>query len=130
MANTITRVSNSAGQLVVYASAARTAEPDTQEYEVAGYRGLHLVIDVTAAADTPSIIATVLGVDRVSGKTYTLLASAAITGIGTTVLRIGQGLTAAANLVANDLLPPVIRVRVAHADTDSISYSVGAALCA
>lgn len=130
MANTITRVSNSAGQLVVYASAARTAEPDTQEFEAAGYRGLHLVVDATAASDTPSIVATVLGVDRVSGKTYTILASAAITGTGTTVLRVGQGLTAAANLVANDSLPPVFRIRVAHADADSITYTVGAMLCA
>jgi hypothetical protein len=129
MANTITRVSNSAGQVVVYASAARTAEPDTQEFEVSGYRSLHLVVDVTAVTDTPSIVVTVLGVDRVSGKTYTILASAAITGTGTTVLRVGQGLTAAANLVANDSLPPVFRIRVTHADADSVTYSVGAMLC-
>jgi len=129
MANAITRVSNSTGQAVVYASAARTAEPDTQEFEAAGYRGLHLIIDVTAVTDTPSIVATILGVDRASGKTYTILASAAITATGTTVLRVGQSLTAATNLVANDILPPIFRIRVTHADADSITYTVGAMLC-
>lgn len=130
MANTISRVSSSAGRFEVYASAARTADPDTQELEVAGYRGLHLVIDATAATSTPSVVFTILGVDRVSGKTYTILASAAITGAGTTVLRVGPGLTAATNLVASDVLPPVIRITAAHGDSDSLTYSVGAALCA
>ena len=129
MANTITRVSSNAGRFEVYASAARTATPDTQELEVAGYRGLHLIIDCTAASDTPSVVFTIQGVDRVSAKVYTILASAAITGTGTTILRVGPGLTASANVVANDVLPPVIRILATHADTDSLTYSVGASLC-
>lgn len=128
MANTIARVSNAAGQFTVLESAARTASPDTCEYEVAGYRGLTLVIDATASAATPSVVVTVLGVDRASGKTWTLLVSAAITGAGTTVLRIGPGLTAAANLVASDLLPPAIRIQSVHGDADSLTYSIGASL--
>lgn len=111
----------------VWASAARTATPDTEEWEIpAGARYMHVVIDATASAATPSVVFTVSGVDRVSGKVYTLLASAAITGAGTTVLRIGPGLTAAANLVANDALPPVIRFTATHGDADSLTYSVGA----
>lgn len=129
MANTITRVSNSAGQVTVLSSAARTATPDTYEYEVSGYRGLHLTIDATASAATPSVVVTILGVDRASSSTYTLLASAAITGTGTTVLRVGPGLTAAANTVANDVLPPVIRIQSVHGDADSITYSIGMSLC-
>lgn len=129
MANVITRVSSNTGTATVLASAARTATPDTQELEVAGYRGLHLTIDVTAVDATPSVTVTILGVDRVSGKTYTILASAAITGVSTTILKVGPGLTAAANLVANDVLPPVIRISAAHADADSITYSIGASLC-
>lgn len=130
MANTITRVSSSAGRFEVYASAARTADPDTQELEVAGYRGLHLTIDCTSVTSSPSVVFTVMGVDRTSAKTYDILASAAITGTGTTVLKIGPGLTASANVVANSLIPPVIRIKAVHGNTDSISYSVGAALCA
>lgn len=130
MANTISRVSSDAGRFEVYASAARTADPDTQELGVAGYRGIHLVIDCTAATGSPSVVVSILGVDRVSGKTYTILASAAITGTGTTVLKVGPGLTAAANLVANDVLPPVIRIVPDHTGADSITYSIGASLCA
>ncbi len=129
MANTISRVSSDTGRFEVYASAARTADPDTQELAVAGYRGIHLVIDCTAVTSTPSVVFTILGVDRVSGKTYTILASAAITGTGTTVLRVGPGLTAATNLVANDVLPPVIRISATHGDSDSATYTVGASLC-
>ena len=114
-------------QNIVMASAARTATPDTEELEVPkGARYAHVVIDCTASAATPSVVFTVSGVDRASGKVYTLLASAAITGTGTTVLRIGPGLTAAANLVANDVLPPVIRFTATHGDADSITYSLGA----
>lgn len=130
MANTITRISSSAGRFEAYASAARTASPDTVELEVAGYRALHMVIDCTAATGSPSVVFTIAGIDRVSGKAYTLLASAAITGTGTTVLRVGPGLTAAGNLVANDVVPPVIRITPVHTGSDSITYSVGIALCA
>lgn len=124
MANVISRAQRSQE---VYASAARTATPDTIELEVpGGTHYAHVVIDVTAVTATPSVTFTVSGVDRVSGKIYTLLASAAITATGTTVLRIGPALTAAANTVANDVLPPVIRFTATHADADSITYSVGA----
>lgn len=63
---------------------------------------------------------------RRCGQYYTILASAAITGTGTTVLRVYPGLTAASNLVANDILPSTWRVNLVHADSDSITYSVAA----
>lgn len=80
--------------------------------------GAHVVIDITAiTGTTPTATFTVQGKDPVSGKYYTILASAALNATGTTVLRVGPGLTAAANLVANDILPPVIRVIVAIGGT-------------
>jgi hypothetical protein len=109
----------------IFASAARTATPDTEEFELpAGARYGVFVIDVTAATSTPSTVFTFSGVDRVSGKVYTILASAAIVGTGTTVLRVGPALTAAANLVANDVLPPVIRVTATHGNSNSQTYTV------
>jgi hypothetical protein len=45
--------------------------------------------------------------------------------VATTVLKVGPGLTAAANLVANDMIPSIWRVIVTHGDTDSATYSVG-----
>lgn len=123
MANVITGGVGPA--FAIYASTARTATPDTAEFELpAGSKAGVFVIDVTAATSTPSTVFTVLGVDRVSGKTYTILASAAIVGTGTTVLRVGPGLTAAANLVANDILPPVIRISAVHGNANSQTYTM------
>lgn len=131
MANVVTRLNRGDTRFTVLASAARTATPDTQEFDLPpGVRGLVVVIDVTAISLTPSVTVTVSGVDRLSGKVYTILASAAITATGTTVLRIGPGLTAAANATANDLVPPVIRVTASHGDADSITYSVSGLLVA
>ena len=86
------------------------------------------MIDVTAISATPSVTFTIQGKDDLSGKYYTILASAAITGTGTTVLRVYPGLTAAANLTANDVLPGTWRLITTHGDADSITYSVGASL--
>lgn len=112
--------------LTVLASAARTATVTSGNLNNNGYRGLHLIIDATAAAATPSVVVTIQGYSPLGDDYYTILASAAITGTGTTILRVYPGLTAAANLVANDCLPPVWRVNAAHADADSITYSVAA----
>lgn len=105
---------------VVFASAARTATvATTLATECLG--GV-FVIDVTAAAATPSVVFTIAGV--VGPATYTILESAAITGTGTTVLRIHPDFTAAANTIAKDVLPQALKITATHADTDSITYSV------
>ncbi|MFH8405570.1 hypothetical protein ACH4FX_12455 [Streptomyces sp. NPDC018019] len=132
MANVIRPLPSASRTFMVLPSAARTADPDTQEFEVIGrgygYRALVLTVDVTAITASPGLTVTVSGVDRVSGKLYTVLASASLVATGTTVLRIGPGLAAVTNLTAADYLPPVWRVTVTHADTDSITYSVGGML--
>lgn len=106
------------------ASAARTASVNSADFVNYNAKGLHVIIDVTAITDTPSITVTIEGKDEVSGKYYTLLTSAAIVATGTTILRIYPGLTAAANTIANDILPRTFRVSVTNADADSITYSV------
>lgn len=130
MANVIARLGAQDGAFPILASAARTAAPDTQEFEVFGtIRGLVVVIDATAVTATPALTVTIAGVDRRSGKLFTLLASAAIATVSTVTLRVGAGLTAAADLVANDLVPPVFRVTCTHGDSDSITYSINGFLC-
>ena len=80
--------------------------------------GAQIVIDVTAiTGTTPSVVVTVEGKDPVSGKYYTILASASITTVSTTVLRIFPGATASANLAANDVLPRTFRVTSTIAGT-------------
>jgi hypothetical protein len=81
------------------------------------------VINVTAASATPSVVFTISGQDSF-GASWTILASAAITGVGTTVLRVHPEFTAAANTIAKDILPQGIKVTATHADADSITYSV------
>ena len=112
--------------VTIYESAARTADPTTKDLPNAGCRGLHLIIDVTAVTATPSVVFTIKGKDPVSGKVWTILASAAIVATGTTILKVYPGRTAAANLVASDVLPPTWQVTAVHGDADSISYSVTA----
>lgn len=131
MANIVTRLAPRTGPFTVLPSAARTATPDTQEFEALGvdYSALYLIIDVTAVSLTPSITVKVSGVDRLSDKTYDILTSVAITATGTTVLHIGPGITAAANTQEDQYLPPIFRVTSTHADADSITYSIGAVLC-
>jgi hypothetical protein len=114
-----------ASHLTLLASAARTATTNSGDIETRAGRGVHVVIDATAAAATPSVVFTIQGKDATSGAYYTILASAAVTGVSTTVLRVFPGATAAANLAANDCLPATWRVLATAGDADSLTYSVG-----
>jgi len=114
-------------------SAARIASPDDiviSEPKVTLSEGslynIHIIIDVTAVAATPSIQPKILATDKASGKTYELLPGiAAITAIGTTVLKVGKDIVAAAGLAAQDLIPENVVLELTHVDADSITYSVG-----
>ncbi len=112
----------------VYSSAARTANPTKQILNNKGARGVLVVIDVTAITSTPSVVFTIQGYDPTSGKYYTILASAAITGVGTTVLRVHPELTGSANTIAKDFMPPRWAVDATHANGNSITYTVSYAL--
>lgn len=109
------------------ASAARTVATNSSDQTNYNGRGLDVVIDITAWT-AGSITVTIQGKDALSGKYYTILASAALAAVGTTVLRVHPGLTAAANTVANYALPRTWRVSVAVGTADSITYSIGASV--
>lgn len=115
-------------EMTVFASGARTATVNSPDLTNPDGRHLWLVIDVTAVTATPSVVFKIQGKDPASGKYRDILASAAITGTGTTHLFVGMDLTAAANSIAKDFLPRTWRVRAEHADTDSATYSVGASI--
>lgn len=93
-------------------------------------RGIILVVDVTSiTGTTPSVVVTVQGKDETSGKYYTLLASAALTAAGTTVLTVYPGVAAVANSSANLPLPRVWRVIYTVAGTaPAVTATVGANL--
>jgi hypothetical protein len=114
---------------ILLASASRTTDQVVAASAIKGGRhstAVAVVVDITSLeAGTPSLTVTIRGVDPASGKGIALLQSAALSTVSTTVLRVGQDLTAAANLTANDLVPENIQVLVDHTDSQPITYSVG-----
>lgn len=105
------------------AQLAATVNGDDQEN--INWRGVHVVVDLTAVGGTtPQVIVTIEGKDPRSGNYYTILASGALNAVATTVLRVYPGLTAAANLTANDILPRTWRVKAV------VSGGAGAAITA
>lgn len=112
-------------ELSILASAARTATTTSDAVRLHHAVAMHVIINVTAVASTPSVVPTIQGFDSTSGVYYDLLVGNAITATGTTVLKIGLGMAASANASAQDLIPHTIRVKMTHADSDSITYSVG-----
>jgi len=114
--------------LTIYSSAARTANPTYVDQVNRNAKGLHCYIKCTAKISSPSVVFTIEAKDVLTGDYYTILASAAITDVGVTVLKVYPGLTPSANLIANDVLPRTWRIKAVHANSDSITYSVGVSL--
>lgn len=119
----------------IFTSQAITASGNSNTFNGAAHRnntarGLHLVVDVTAVSGTtPTLVVTIEGFDTISGKAYTLLASATINSTGTTVLKVYPGLTASANVVANDILPEFFRISwTVGGTTPSFTASIAASL--
>lgn len=81
--------------------------------------GLLVFINVTAiSGTTPTFTVTLKGlIDEAATNSYTILASAALNATGLTVLRIYPGLTAAANLTANDVVPGYCQIVTAIGGT-------------
>lgn len=112
---------------IIFDAAARTATLSAT-VPVKSTQGLFF-INVSAATATPSVVFTIAGVCPVSSTAYTIIDSAAITGVGLTVIRVSPYLTAAANTIAKDLLPASLKVTATHADADSITYSMAFVGC-
>lgn len=89
--------------------------PDIPNYEG---DGLLAVIDITTlTGSAPTALFTIEGKDPVSGKYFTLLATTALNATATTILQLGRGILAAANVAANVNLPSVLRCRVTTGGT-------------
>lgn len=117
----------------IFASAARTDTHSSQLYHNVdintNVRGMLLTLDVTAATATPSVVMTVEWYDAASDSYETILTAVAVTGIGKDSYLIYPESAAASGAitqVVNFPMPSVWRVTMTHADTDSITYSLGA----
>lgn len=130
-------------EIVLLVSTARTADVNsadqTNEVDLAKekpalfsrslplFRGIHLVIDVSAIVTAPSVVPTLQGKDDISGLYYTLGTGAAVIAVGTTAVQFYPSLTTGGNLI-DGVLPRVWRLFMDHANANSITYSVGAVL--
>ncbi len=112
----------------VLASAARTATVNSADFTNYNAKGLHVIVNVTAFAAGASIIPFIQGKDPVSGTYYDILEGLPITTTGINIIKVFPGISAVVNSSASDVLPRTWRVRVTHADTKSITYSVAGAL--
>lgn len=106
-------------------SAVRAVTTQTEDFVNNQHESAHVVIDVTVVPGVDTVTVTLEGKDPASGKYYTLLASTAILTVSTVVMRVGAGLVAVGNLVANDELPATWRVKVTHSGSGNFTYSVG-----
>lgn len=122
------------GTATIATSAARTATFTGDDQTNNGYRGVHVIINVTALSATPQITPKIQGKGPVSGTYYDLLVGSVITDVtvGTPpaaiVLKVAPGITPVPNAAAADYLPATWRVLMTHGDADSITYTVGAVL--
>ena len=114
--------------LIILASAVRAASASGGDRTNHSARGLILVIDMTVVPGIDTVTFTIQGKDPASAKYFNLLVSAAIVAVSTVVLRVYPGLTAAANLVASDVIPRTWRVITTHSAATNFTYSVSAAL--
>jgi hypothetical protein len=123
------QVSNVDTAALIAHAAASAGANGTDQANVNG-RGVKVVVDITALGGTgPTLTVTIQGKDAASGKYYTILASAALAAVATTVLTVYPGLVAAANLTANDVLPATWRVITAIAGTTpAVTCTIGASV--
>lgn len=108
-------------------SAQRTTQQDVFVTNVDNVRGIRVVLDVTNLHSvTPVLTVSIAEFDDASGKYITLLTGGAVATVSTNVYSIHPDLTASANLIAKDIIHRgKIRIRVAVADADACTYSLG-----
>lgn len=109
---------------VLLPSGARTAEAIAEIPRM--YSSIQIHIDVTADPAAASITPHIEAWDEASQDWVDLLTGAAITAVGSVTLTVADWVTAAANVAAEQKAPSKCRFRMAVADTDSMTYSVGA----
>lgn len=105
-------------------SAARTANADFL-VTVKAATGIIVIVRATAKASTPSVVFTVRGFDPVSGQTWDIATSTALTDVGTRVIRIHPSLVVA-DCKFNDVVPEYVVIHAEVADTNALTYSVAA----
>ena len=117
--------------VIALASTPRTATNNaTDELNPSG-SAIIVTFDVTVDPAAASVVLVIQGKDTISGKYYDMLRATAVAAVGTTAYIVGLGVGAASEGITKVVaypVPRVFRVRMEHADADSITYSVGVSL--
>jgi hypothetical protein len=107
--------------ITMFSSAARTSHTNSAEINTQSAKNITVDIDVTAFTGT-SITYTLQGYDVAKSGWYTLVATAAITTTGHSILTVGPEVTIVANVAAQRVVP--LRVRLVPSGTiTSVTYS-------
>lgn len=89
-------------------------------------KGIKVYINITTIGSGNTVTVTIQAVDPGSGNVVALLVSAALASNATTTLTVYPGLTAAANVTANDVLPYTWNIKAVvaggNATTGTISF--------
>jgi hypothetical protein len=112
--------------VTLLASAARTATVSSADQVNYNGRGVVVFINVSALADTPSVVFAIEEKDPIGGLYRVTLQTLGLTATGLTVLWQYPGCNVVANQRENIPLSRTWRVTATHADPDSITYSVSA----
>lgn len=95
-----------------------------------GARGVKVVVTITVnAGGLGATVVKVQGKDKISRTYYDLLTSASLSGVATTILRLGASMTAVANLTVADVLPELSRITCSN-NGSPMTYSVGSSTTA
>jgi hypothetical protein len=117
-------------EVTLLASAARTAQTDSTDQVNYNARGVMIILDITVDAASVGLTPSILMKDPVSGKDVTIwTAAAAATAVGTDIYLIYPGVLAAdfnGTEAVSIALPRTWVLRIAVADADEATYSVGA----
>lgn len=106
------------------ASATRSASSNGDDIKkIPGMRGVKVVLDITTVPGVDTVTMTIQGKDPVSGKYYTILASAALVAVATTVYTVFPGAPVSANVSANDTIPDIYRLIFTHSAGTNFVYS-------
>lgn len=114
--------------LLIAASAARTTAQSFAKQFTPYHRGVTVVVNISAVADTPSVTFKIQGHEPNTDQWYDILASAAKTATGQFTLTVHPGASASANVSVGAPLPAEWRVVTTVGDADSATYSIGANL--
>ena len=104
--------------------AVRTATTASVDFLNLGWRGGHIIMNVTAVPGADSITLSIQGKDPISGNYYAILTGLGETTTGTKVYKVYPAIGAVANAAANDILPEIWRINVVHSAGTSFTYSV------